>query len=44
MKARKSNINRVNLIKIHYVHVLNITMKSLCTNNIFLKEIKEYIH
>jgi hypothetical protein len=28
---RKSNINGVNWTKVHYMLVVNITMKSLCT-------------
>jgi hypothetical protein len=32
-RLRKRNIYWVNLIKVHYKHIVNITMKSLCMIN-----------
>jgi hypothetical protein len=35
---RNSNINGVNLIKVHYMHVVNIIIKHLCIINISNKK------
>jgi hypothetical protein len=29
-KKEKGNIDGVNLVKVHYIHAINITMKLLC--------------
>jgi hypothetical protein len=34
-QIKKSNIDGINLIKVHFMHVVNITMKTLCIINLW---------